>query len=768
MKKLLCTAVGLSVLLSGGVAASKKDDKAAEDFNYGWKFKRIEKSDLRTDFFQTKIDDSCWNDVTLPHTPRIEPAVVNDMWMGDCWYRKSFEVISEQAGKKVFVEFEGAMQKADVWINGTHIITHKGGYLPFVVDISDYVKGGVENVLAVKLDNRYDQDIPPGKPLNRLDFSWYGGLYRNVKLIVKDKLHITNAIYADKVAGGGVFVTYPKASKEEAQIKVRTHLLNESGLEKTFALRFSLISKSGDVVTTVTSGVTSVGAGEDVTVEKVFAVKNPQLWSPRMPNLYELQVDVIVAGEVIDREVERIGIRRVKVSSNGFYINGEKIYLRGTNRHQEYPYVGYALSDNMQYRDARKIKDAGFDLVRLSHYPQSPAFLDACDELGIVVMNAIPGWQFYKGGQFAELTLKNTREMIRRDRNNASSIFWEASLNETHAKPAVFMKRLHEIVHEEYPGDQAISAGWKDKHYDLFIPARQHARGPVFWNNWKHGNKAIFTAEYGDWEYFANRAANFNQTGAKALKREESNSRQRRGDGEVRLLQQALNYQESHNQNHVNPAMIGDANWLFIDANRGARPDHCESGVIDIFRIPKFSYYFFQSQRNIGEKSADFDSGAMVYIASWWDDKSPLNVRVFSNCDEVELFLNGKSLGHQKPDQDIFCTKLNHPPFTFKLQHFEAGILQAKAYVGGVNVAEHVVRTPEKASAIEIIADYSGKPLKADGADAVLVYAKVVDKNGTVVPDAVHKLTATVDGPAKIVGPAAIVPEAGIGCVMIQ
>ena len=410
------------------------------------------------------------------------------------------------------------------------------------------------------------------------------------------------------------------------------------------------------------------------------------------------------------------------------------MYLRGTNRHQEYPYLGYALSDNAQGRDALKIKQAGFDFVRLSHYPQSPAFLDACDELGLVVMEPIPGWQFMGDAVFQQRAIQDVRDMIRRDRNHACVALWETSLNESHMdKP--FMDALGQAAHEEYPGDQCYTAGWQD-NFDVFLQSRQGGGC----HGYQNGDKACEVSEYGDWEYYAGNGG-LNQGAMADLKGAARNSRQTRADGELRLLHQAVNFQEAANDNRSTPA-FGDGVWLMYDYSRGYAPDLETSGVMDSLRLPKFAYSFFASQRDANYPAlAGVKSGPMVSIASWWNASSPTDVYVYSNCEEVELSLNGKVIARQKPDADSISTRLPHPPFTFHLGRFTPGTLQAVGLIGGDAKATDTVSTPGAPAAIRLRSDLSGRPFTADGADAVFVYADIVDSQGTIVRSAAAPIT---------------------------
>jgi len=729
------------------------------NFNDCWKFKRGDTADDTLTFNKIDFDDTEWETVTLPHTPQIEPLIVNDQWQGICWYRKIFRLEKIYQGKKIAIKFEAAMQIATVWVNGKFQTTHDGGYLPFTVDITDDVVFDKENLIVVRLDNRDNPEVPPGKPLRELDFCMYGGLYRNVKMQILTPIHISDAVAANKIAGGGIFVKYESVSKEQAKIIIQTHIVNSSLENKSLKVISIIFDQERKLIKTVETTTQYLSAQADTHVVQTISIKNPKLWHPDHPHLYTLRTQIVSDNKITDELDTRFGIRTIAFScSEGFQINGEKMFLRGTNRHQEYPYIGYALSDNAQYRDAYKIKMAGFDYVRLSHYPHAPAFMDACDELGLVVMNCIPGWQFMGNDKFKELCYQNCRDLIRRDRNHPCVIAWEVSLNETRMD-VDFTATTQAIAHEEYPGDQCYTCGWTDQNYDLFIQARQHGGC----KNYENGNKACIISEYGDWEYYAQNAG-FDQPGFKNLKSEERNSRQLRGYGEIRLLQQAMNFQEAHNDNRATKA-VGDGLWVMFDYNRGYANDIEASGVMGIFRLPKFAYYFYQSQRD-ANRSLNNDS--MVFIASYWTPDSPLKVKVFSNCEQVELFLNGKSVGKQSPDNDQFTNKLSHPPFSFQLDKFEKGELKAFGYINRKEVANHTVIAPEAPQKIELVFDYSTKKLLADGSDAIFVYAHIVDKNGTLIPDFSEGVAFSVEGPAVLLGHNPIKAEAGIATILLK
>lgn len=736
-------------------ASESGNSQTRTKINFGsdWEFKRDEAN-------------SSWQKVTIPHTARIENLVVVNQFQGNCFYQKKFR-ISPKKDKKTFLYFEGVMMETDVFINNQKVFNHKGGYLPFTVDITHFTKTNNEISVKLKVTNSDNPEIPPGKPIKDLDFNYYGGMYRNVYLITTNQLYITDAIDWDKKASGGIFVHFSTISKTKADGTIKVHLRNDFREYKKVRLKYIFTDKSGKK-NEFNSDEVIVGGNSESEITQTISVENPKLWSIDSPNLYRLEVQVFSNNKKIDSYSEKIGIRKSEIKSDGYYLNDEKIYIAGTNRHQEYPYLGYAISDEANYRDAVKIKNAGFDMVRLSHYPHSESFLNACDELGILVMNSLPGWQFFGNAVFEENVLQNLRDMVRRDRNHPCIVFWENSLNETEMTES-FMKKANNVLKEEFPYP-TISSSWIDNdNYDLFIPARQHGKAPDYWTKYNKGNRKIFIAEYGDWEYYAQNAG-FNQKEFANLKEEERTSRQLRMFGEKRLLQQAYNFQEASNSNRKGANTIGEANWLMFDYNRGYSPDIESSGISDIFRIPKFAYYFYQSQRDASIiLDSKLQSGPMINIATYWNEKSPLDVKVYSNCEEVALYLNEVLIGKQKPLINSNSDALKHAPFVFHFDQFQKGTLRAEGFIEGKKVTETTVKSPEKATKIQLSYDLSSVEINKNNPDVVFVYATITDENGTLIPDTTNFVTFTLEsGNAELIGQNPAQAEAGIATIVLR
>lgn len=738
-------------LIAAFSACSKKTtiEPKRMSWNEGWEFSK--------DTIQQP-----WGEVSLPHTFHIEPLLVNDQYQGDGYYQKRFTHLP-QKGERVALYFEGSMHETTVWLNGNELIHFQGGYTPFTVDLTPHLRSDGKQRLLVKVNNEDHNEIPPGKTLETLDFNFYGGIYRPVHFIVSADVFIPEATNNGYDNRGGVRIHFEDSSAESAKANADVVVQNNSGQETEVWVKYRFFNDKTEIQNTTAKQ--KIGVNAKVSLPFAFQVDQPKLWHPDSPHLYTLEVELHASSGLLDTYSLKTGIRTIALTNEALIWNGSPLFLNGTNRHQEYPYIGYALSDEAHIRDAVRIKEAGFNFVRLSHYPQSESFMRACDSLGLITMNCISGWQFYGNERFIQNSLREVRSLARRDAHHPNVAFWEVSLNESEMQPE-FMEAANRILKEELPYQGIYTAGWMDDEaYDLFIPARQHGKPPYYWSNYKDNKRPLLIAEYGDWEYYAQNAG-FNQTAFADLQPQDRSSRQLRGDGEKRLLQQAFNFQEAFNSNLKGrgKSTIGHANWVMFDYNRGYADDLESSGISDIFRIPKFAYYFYQSQ-----KAPSDTYPPMVHIANYWSTTSERKVTLFSNAERVDLYLNDQKISTLYPNRDAFSEALDFPPFTYTFTEMRSGSLRAEAYIGDQKVATHTRRTPEKPEKLHVYADLAGVALAKNHKDYFFVRVEIQDKNQMLCPTSQTKVTMkSLTADAEIIGPKEVTAEAGIATFLIR
>lgn len=461
---LLCAAALFSILPSwsnesyqplfstAGFFALPETGREVYSMNPAWRFYKgpVEGAE-RNDF-----DDRSWRLVSLPdgmeYLPTEASGCIN--YQGEVWYRKHFTPDEAWRGRRQFLHFEAIMGKSKVWLNGVLLQSHYGGYLPVIVDITPYLKYGQDNVIAVWADNSDAPAYPPGKEQAMLDFAYFGGIYRDCWLVVHNPVFITDPNYEDEKASGGLFVSYNRVSEQSAVVHIDTHIRNTSNRIFRGRVVWQLYDRDGKLIFDLEKTL-SLAAGKAHQVSGQSQVLQPRLWSPDSPHLYKLHVYVQdTNGKTVDGYYRRIGIRSIEFKGeDGFWLNGKHYPepLIGANRHQDFAVIGNVLSNSLHWRDAKKLRDAGLRVIRNAHYPQDPAFMDACDELGLFVIVNTPGWQFWNQEPvFAQRVYSDIRNMVRRDRNHPSVWLWEPILNETWY-PDDFALNVVNILHEEYP-----------------------------------------------------------------------------------------------------------------------------------------------------------------------------------------------------------------------------------------------------------------------------------------------------------------------------
>ena len=735
-------------------------------------------------------DDSSWDIVSVPHTLRLMPAEASGCrnYQGVAWYRKHFKAPATPVS---VLHFEAVMGKQEYYVNGKLVCKHEGGYLPVTVSLSEAgVKPGEDVVVAVRADNSDDKTYPPGKTQMTLDFCYHGGIYRDVWLIGLQPVFITDAVAENREASGGIFVHYADISERSARVFVNTDVRNTLSRPVSVTVENTLRDASGKRVMRLTKRVTLPANGVQ-TVMQGGVLKTPELWSPERPYLYSVTTRILgslpstslAKGFAIDGGETRIGIRSFEFKGkDGFWLNGKRYrQFVGANRHQDFAYVGNAVPNSQQVRDVKRLKDAGFNIIRTAHYPQDPSFMDACDELGIFIIVATPGWQFWnkKVPEFAEKVHQNTRSIIRRDRNHPSVLMWEPILNETRY-PEDFALEALRITQVEYPypyrpvaAADLHSAGVLE-NYDVVYAwpgddetTQSLAADASFEARAVALGKNMFTREFGEYvdDWYAHNNLN----------------RASRSWGETPQLRQALSLScTTCDQHQTTGLFLGGCQWHPFDHQRGYHPDPYWGGAYDAFRQPKTAYMMFHSQLPASETEP------YVYIAHEMTQFSEPSVVVFSNCDSVRLSLYDGELSwvkpvlHEKvlPDQGSaevvsLCGKLQNDAvmpynapvifpdawdfwkarsYSYKGKSWQKVNMTAEGIINGKVVATHRRMPSRRSTKLRLYVDEREQALVADGSDFVVVVCEVTDDNGNVRRLAKDQIRFTVEGEGCILG----------------
>ena len=728
------------------------------NFNAGWRFHRGDVAGAEA----TDFNDRSWEVVTTPHTVQLMPAEASGCrnYHGIVWYRKHFRLPAECKDRIVTLHFEAIMGKQTLYVNGKKVKEHEGGYLPVTIDLTALGHTtGDDLVIAICADNSDDKSYPPGKKQMTLDFAYHGGIYRDVWLIAKNKVAITDAVEENRVAAGGIFVHYANISRKSAEVFVNTEVRNSDSKSRTVTVE--------NILAPMTAGGGSASTklrlqpGEVHTVTQRFVIKNPHLWSPESPYLYNMSTRVKDGKSCLDGGITRIGIRSFEFVNTddaqgrapGFYLNGEKYHqLIGANRHQDFAYVGNALPNSQQWRDAKRLRDLGFTIIRTAHYPQDPSFMDACDELGLFIIVATPGWQYWnKDPQFAEKVHQNTRSIIRRDRNHPCVLMWEPILNETRY-PEQFALEALQITKDEYPypyrpvaAADMHSAGVAE-HYDVVYgwPGDDFVSYGSPIGDPKKVKQPILTREFGELvdDWYAHNNLN----------------RASRSWGERPMLMQAMSlHQTTTELFKTTGQFIGGCQWHPFDHQRGYHPDPYWGGDYDAFRQPKTAAAMFTAML-----TPTTTPEGIVTIAHEMTQFSDKDVTVFSNCDSVRLTMyDGEHCWtlpvHQGvvvfPDAWNFFEARD---YSYTQRSWQKVKMTAEGIVNGKVVCRDEKMPSRRSTKLRLRADEMGKPLVADGSDFIVVVCEVTDDNGNVRRLAKENIRFTVKGEGEIIGDASI------------
>jgi len=681
----------------------------------------------------TDVADTAFERVTLPHTNKIFPHhnFDNREYQFISTYRKRFTLPEPLNGRRLYIDFDGAMIASEVWLNGHKLGEYEGGFTPFSFDLTDYLRENGENVLTVYLDSTERKDIPPYGFV--VDYLTFGGIYRDVRLRYVEQCHIAD-----------VFVRTKDVLTDNRCAEVDIWVTNQSSNPKKAAIYCGAEYTEYGVAETETT--IEVEPNSTIKVTLTLPGEQFKLWSLHgnryLFGLYECGVqlyEVDKDGKLINDDSAivdifpeiRFGFREAEFRDDGFYLNGERIKLIGLDRHQMYPYIGAAAPKRLQRQDADILKyELGCNIVRTSHYPQSPHFLDRCDEIGLLVFEEIPGWQHIGDSDWQGISLRDVQAMIERDRNHPSIVLWGVRINESPDDEA-FYTATNELAHRLDPTRQ--TGGVRNFRESQFL-------------------EDVFT--YND---FSNTVLEPNHTPYLITEFNGHMFPTKSWDSEDRLIEHALRHARIQDKQFGMDKVAGAIGWCAFDYNThrefGSGDRICYHGVMDIFRLPKYAAYFYESQMPPEQR-------IVLRAATVWSpgDRSeggndPLVV--FSNCDEIAVYVGEYGHGRFQPDRANF-PNLPHPPFqipglaihaTWGLENAD---LRLVGYINGQPAAEQKISARGLPHALVLKADFT--ELKADGADMTRLVFKIVDEYGNRLPYTNQVVSFEIDGPADLIG----------------
>jgi beta-galactosidase len=748
MTRLLPLLASIALLAVTGRAADSPRERLLMDAD--WRFAFGHATDVAKDFEHAtgqfsylaktgsvsgaaapKFDDSGWRALDLPHDWAVElpydgrgsnshgyKAIGRNFPENSIgWYRRKFTIPASDLGKRVSVEFDGVFRDSIVWINGHYLGTEESGYSSFSRNVSEFLNYGGENVIAVRADASLEE-------------GWFyegAGIYRHVWLVKTAPLHVEK---------DGTFVT-TGLKENAADVTARVSVANEGAEDASFEIQQTILDAAGGSVASTAAKDLKLRAGDRAEFSQVLTVSNPKLWSLETPHLHKLVTTILSNGAVADRYETTFGIRSIRFDANeGFFLNGQHVKLKGTNNHQDHAGVGAAIPDALQDFRIAKLKEFGSNVYRASHNPPTPELLDACDRLGMLVIdeNRLMGT--------AEFHHDHLRRMIRRDRNHPSVILWSVGNeewkiegNDAGRRISATMQRWVKQLDPTRPVTVAISGGWGGGFSETIEVAGINylgniTRGGTSTDQWhaRHPNQPMLGTE--ECAFNQTRGIYFDDRAKCHLNAYDWDP----SDWGASLEQAWSHYAER-------PFLAGMCIWTGFDYRGEPTP---------------FGWPAIGSQFGILDQCG-FPKDGMFYLKSWWSDESVLHVfphwnwsgkegqeiKVWahSNCDEVELFLNGASLGRKA------MTKNSHLEWPVK---FTPGILLAKGYKGGKETLTSKVEATGNAAAVQLVPHRAA--LAADGADVSVITVQVADAQGRMVPTANDAVSFEIAGPGKIIG----------------
>ncbi len=680
-----------------------------------------------------EFDDSSFEPVTIPHTNKLLPwhSFDEKEFQFVSIYRRHFRLPTEFQGRRIFVDFAGVMTAATVTLNGEKLGEYRGGYTPFSFELTSRLKWDGENVMAVEVDSTERPDIPPFG--ENIDYLTFGGIYREVSLRAVPDVFLEN-----------VFAKPVDVLSDSRRVDVKCFFSKPTGAAPA-GLKLNVELHDGNqLIARETADLNRAAAG-GTQVVSLTKLDNLELWDLDHPKLYTVTTQLMDGAKVVDEYTTRIGFRHAWFTPDGFQLNGKTVKLRGLNRHQTFPYVGGAMPARVERRDAWILrKGLKCNLVRTSHYPQSPHFLDACDELGLLVFEEIPGWQHIGDKPWQDLAVRNVGEMIRRDWNHPSIILWGVRINES-LDNHEFYTRTNALAHELDDSRQTGGVRYfaeSELLEDVFT--RNDFGFPLVPPN----HPLYLNTEFNGHMYPTKRIDNVD-----------------------RVMEHARRHARVHDQLASDTRYAGGIGWCAFDYNThlnfGSGDRICYHGVTDIFRIPKPAAFFYRSQCDPKEEvvlepcfnwsQGDQSEGGGIRRAT-----------ICSNCDHLKFYVKGELKLEADPDRTTY-PHLRYAPFIVDLlgRRLEAwGDLRIDGYINGEKVISKTLPGNDTDAELQVLPD--DMELAGDGIDATRVVLKVTNAEGGWRPFSSGAVTLRIEGPGEIVGENPFSLVGGVGAIWVK
>lgn len=683
--------------------------------------------------------------VALPHNAVDLPFDYFDetVYQREFTYQNTIAWKDEYAGKEVWLRFDGAMANTRVFLNGEPLGQHPDGYTPFRMRLTDHLTMG-ENLVTVVVDGSENPDIPPFG--GQIDYLTYAGIYREVWIEHADPISILN-----------VKIETPEPLADTKTVRVRAFLDNPRQLPVAGDCQVTLQDGAGRIIGKASAALTEDGAS--LTIDGISGV---ELWSPEAPTLYSATVTLSGIG-FSDSRTDRFGVREAIFTANGFMLNGSPLKLMGLNRHQSFPYVGYAAGREAQQRDAEMVKhDLGCNIVRTSHYPQSKWFLDHCDRIGLLVLEEIPGWQHIGGDVWKDEAVKNVRRMIERDWNHPSIILWGVRINES-VDDDPFYERTNALAHAL---DTTRQTGGIRKHMESSLLEDVYTFNDFvlgeferpFANAERRGlrDRAEVTGLRTPVPYLITEY-NGHMFPTKVM------------DNELRQMEHVTRHLEVLDSAHADPGISGCIGWCMFDYNThadfGSGDRVCHHGVMSMFREPKFAAYAYASQVDPAQKVV------MKPVTHWARGERNIGgvfpLMILTNCDRVRMALPDGQHVDIYPDRERF-PHLPHPPAILRIDQIDENILGRwgmswpdvvfQGFLGEDCVTTQSFSAKPVLTALQVEPDAT--VLGCDRQE-MRVILRAVDQLGNLTPFADLPVRVAVTGAGRLLGPEQITLRGG-------